>query len=238
MFKWLDTNVDYPLIAWINGFSQRSQILDRAIVDFMMLDTVRLLPIVTAVLVVALTQKSSGEINRTFVTALGGAFLALLVARVAQNISERPRPVFADIPGFRIPFGADLDIPADWSSIPSDTAALGFALAMAVFLRSRPLGIVCLLWALVVTCLPRIYAGYHYPSDIVAGGAIGVVSVLAVAHVPPRRLIALAEGAMERSQPVYYGAVFVILYATATMFFDLRQALSAIAEIALAPHAR
>ncbi|MEW9807280.1 phosphatase PAP2 family protein [Mesorhizobium marinum] len=234
MFEWLDTNIDYPLIAWINGFSQRSQILDRTVVDFMMLDSVRLLPIVTAVLVVALMRKSGSDTNRTFVVALGGVFLALLVARIAQNISERPRPIFADIPGFRIPFGTDSDIPADWSSIPSDTAALGFALATAVFLGSRPLGVVCLLWALVVTSLPRIYAGYHYPSDIMAGGAIGVASVLAVAHVPPRRLIALAERAMVRSQPVYYGAVFVILYATATMFFDLRQALSAMAGIVLA----
>ncbi len=232
MFEWLDTNFDYPLIALINGFAQTSPMLDRAVVDFMMLDTVKILPIVTAVLVAALMQRSNDDVNRTFVISLGGAFLALVVARIAQNISERPRPIFADIPGFRIPLGTEVDIPADWSSFPSDTAALGFALAAAVFLTSRPLGVVCLFWALVVTSLPRVYAGYHYPSDMLAGGLIGVASVLAVAYFPPRRVIALTRGAMNRSQPVYYGAVFVILYATATMFFDVRQTLSAIAEIA------
>lgn len=178
-------------------------------------------------------QRSSDDINRTFVTSLGGAFLALLVARIAQNISERPRPLFADIPGLRVPFGTELDVPADWSSFPSDTAALGFALAVAVLLRSRPLGIVCLLWALLVTCLPRVYAGYHYPSDIVAGGLIGVAAVLAVEYFPPRRVTTLTHAVMNRSQPLYYGTVFVILYATATMFIDVRQTLGAIAEIAL-----
>ena len=233
MFEWLDTNFDYPLIALINGFAQTSTLLDRAVVDFMMLDTVKILPIVTAVVVAALMQKSGTDVNRTFVTALGGAFLAIVLARIAQNISERPRPIFADLPGFQIPFGTELDIPADWSSFPSDTAALGFALATAVLLRSRALGSACVFWALVVTSLPRVYAGYHYPSDILAGGIIGVASVLAVAYFPPRRVLALSRSVMVRSQPVYYGAVFVILYATATMFFDVRQTLSAMADIAL-----
>lgn len=238
MLEWLDANFDHPLVTLINGFSQKSPILDKAVVDFMMLDTVKILPIVTAVLVTALSQRSNGDVNRSLVTSLGGAFLALLVARIAQNISERPRPVFADIPGFRIPFGTDPEIPADWSSLPSDTAALGFALAVAVLLHSRPLGMACLAWALLVTSLPRVYAGYHYPSDILAGGAIGAVCALAVAHFPPRRVIALTHGAMERSPPLYYGAVFVILYATATMFFDVRQTLGAMAEIALGLSAR
>lgn len=233
MFDWLDANFDYPLIALINGFSQTSPLLDRTVVEFMTLDSVKILPIVTAVLAAALMQRSDGDVNRTFVVSLGGAFLALLVARIAQNVTERPRPLFADIPGFRIPVGTELDIPADWSSFPSDTAALGFALAAAVLLTSRPLGVACLLWALAVTSLPRVYAGYHYPSDILAGGVIGVVCVLAVAYFPPRRVIALTRGVMNRSQPLYYAAVFVILYATATMFFDMRQTLSAIAEIAL-----
>jgi membrane-associated phospholipid phosphatase len=233
LFQWLDANFDYPLIALINGFSRTSLILDRVVVEFMMLDLIKILPLVTALLVAALMQRSGDDINRTFVTSLGGSFLALLVARIAQNISERHRPIYADVPGLRVPFGTEPDILADWSSFPSDTAALGFALAVAVLLRSRPLGVACLLWALVVTSLPRVYAGYHYPSDIVAGGVIGAASVLAVEYFPPRRVIALTRGVMIRRQPVYYGTVFVILYATATMFIDVRRTLGAIAEIVL-----
>ncbi len=233
MFEWFDTYVDYPLIDLINSLSRESLLLDAAIVDFMMLDTVRILPIVTAVVMVAFMQRSSSDINRTFVTALGGAFFAIFLARIAQNISERPRPVFANIPDFQIPFGTELDIPADWSSFPSDTAALAFALATAVFLRSRALGLVCLFWALVVTSLPRVYAGYHYPSDIFAGGLIGVISALAVARFLPQSVLTLSFNVMNRHQPIYYGIVFAILYMTSTMFFDIRQTLSAIAEIAL-----
>ena len=233
MFDWLDANFDRPLMAFFNGMSQASWLVDMVVVKFMMLDTVKILPIVTAVVIAALMQKSARDVNRTFVTALGGAFLAIVLARLAQNISERPRPLFADIAGFKVPLGTEIDIPADWSSFPSDTAALGFALATAVFLSSRPLGVACFVWALVVTSFPRVYAGYHYPSDILAGGLIGIVSVVAVAHYLPSRVLALTQTVMSRSQPIYYAAVFVILYTTATMFFDVRQTLSAMADAAI-----
>ncbi|MEO3386283.1 phosphatase PAP2 family protein [Mesorhizobium sp. CAU 1741] len=233
MFEWMGSAFDVPMMMVFNQMAQVSVVLDLIIVKFMMLDTVRILPIVTALIAVALMQKHLRDINQTFVTALGGSFVAIFAARIAQNISERPRPIFADIEGFRIPFGTELDIPADWSSFPSDTAALAFALATAVLLRSRLLGSACLVWALVVSTFPRVYAGYHYPSDILGGAIIGASSVMAVAYLSPSWLVSLSESVMRRSQPIYYAAIFVALYTTATMFFDVRQTLSAAADILL-----
>ena len=65
-------------------------------------------------------------------------------------------------------------------SFPSNSAAVGFALATAVFLRHRALGgglyLLAFLWGFA-----RVYAGVHYPSDILGGAALGVVSALAAA---------------------------------------------------------
>ena len=75
------------------------------------------------------------------------------------------------------------------SSYPSNAAAVGFALATAVFVRHRRMGaalyVLALLWGLA-----RVYAGVHYPSDILAGAAVGLASGLAVTFFW-RRLIAI-----------------------------------------------
>jgi undecaprenyl-diphosphatase len=68
-------------------------------------------------------------------------------------------------------------------SFPSGHAAFFFALATAVTLfnkkvhpeRSRRTGIWLFVGAFLIS-LARIYAGVHYPSDILAGAAVGVFS--------------------------------------------------------------
>lgn len=59
------------------------------------------------------------------------------------------------------------------SSFPANAAAVAFAFAMGVWLKNRRAALMLIflatLWSLV-----RVYNGLHYPSDVVAGGLIGV----------------------------------------------------------------
>ena len=64
-------------------------------------------------------------------------------------------------------------------SFPANSAAVAFAMATAVWLVSRRLGVVLLIVA-AMHAFSRVYAGVFYPSDVVAGGAIGVVVSLLV----------------------------------------------------------
>jgi undecaprenyl-diphosphatase len=233
VWQFIDRSFDDPVLLAINSISNHSKMLDLLIDRFMMLDSVRMIPIVAVVVFVAFDSVSTRKSNETLAVAIGGSFLAMLVARIAQNISERPRPVYAHIDGFHLPFGVRQNIPADWSSFPSDTSALAFALATAVFLRSRKLGWLCLAWALLVATFPRIYAGYHYPSDVLAGALIGIVSTLLVAAWMPASVIDGLETFRRRHEPLYQAAVFIVLYLTATMFIDVRQTLEAIGDMLL-----
>ena len=62
------------------------------------------------------------------------------------------------------------------SSFPSDHAALFFTLAVGIYFASRRAGWFCFIYySLLFICLPRVYLGEHYPTDIVAGAAIGMV---------------------------------------------------------------
>jgi undecaprenyl-diphosphatase len=116
------------------------------------------------------------------------ASLALGIAQIANHLWARPRPYVAH------PGDVHLFIPASVdTSFPSDHATAAFAIAMAIFLRSRRAGWLALAMAALVS-LSRVAVGTHYPSDVLAGAAIGTLSALVFYHPLVRRpLHALAD---------------------------------------------
>lgn len=153
-----------------------------------------------------------------------GVIAALALARAAQELlPARPRPR-AVLPEFPFPPLGHLDDLADWSSMPSDTAALTFALATVAWASSRRLGAVAFAWAAVVACLPRLYFGYHYLSDLVVGAALGVVSVAAALSAPlPAGAGARAEAALrglDARAPAVLPLAFFVLGAECVQMFE------------------
>ncbi len=114
-----------------------------------------------------------------------GAIAATLAAAVALGVNQaivhlwdRPRQ-FATHPVTL------LLAPSHDPSFPSDHAAFGFAVAVAVYLASRRLGLVALLLATLLA-FSRVYTGEHYVSDVLAGALIGAVAALGAARLVPR----------------------------------------------------
>ena len=64
-------------------------------------------------------------------------------------------------------------------SFPSGHAAFFFALALAVFFLNKKLGWRFIIAALFIS-LARIFAGVHWPSDVLAGALIGIISALII----------------------------------------------------------
>ena len=110
--------------------------------------------------------------------------LTLVLAGAAQEpLPERPRPRGA-LPDFPFPpLGHLLDL-ADWSSMLSDAAAPAFALVAVVWASSRWFGVAAAAWAVVVTCLPRLYFGYHCLSDSAVGALLGAPCATAAMRTP------------------------------------------------------
>ena len=70
--------------------------------------------------------------------------------------------------GFVPPLGIHPERVEHSSSFPSDHAALAFALSAGIYVWRRSLGVVAIVWSVITTCFARVYAGYHYPTDVVA----------------------------------------------------------------------
>ena len=110
----------------------------------------------------------------TTMVAAGAIGAANAITTILNTIVERPRPFMDN------DLATDLFYPPTDPSFPSNTASVGFALAAAVFLRHRRPG--GALYALAFCWgFARVYAGVHYPTDVLAGAAIGVVAALVTA---------------------------------------------------------
>jgi undecaprenyl-diphosphatase len=130
-----------------------------------------------------------GIATRRAVVAAGlSAGLALAVAAVVARVVDRPRPFVSHPDAVHLFSGHAAD-----PGFPSDHATAAFAIAVALLLRSRAWGAIALA-AAVVLAVARVAMGIHYPTDVIAGAALGAVTALAL-HTPrPRRLIdALAD---------------------------------------------
>ena len=60
------------------------------------------------------------------------------------------------------------------ASFPSDHTTGAIALAFAIALRHKKLGVIMMLFALL-TGFSRIYVGNHYPGDVLAGIIVGIL---------------------------------------------------------------
>lgn len=74
-------------------------------------------------------------------------------------------------------------------SFPSSHTAVAFAIASAIAFKDIPLGIAAFILAFLVA-FGRVAAGMHYPSDVMAGAALGIAAFFLVrlGHVALRSM--------------------------------------------------
>ncbi|MDO0925285.1 phosphatase PAP2 family protein [Streptomyces sp. TG1A-8] len=114
--------------------------------------------------------------------AAGAGLVALSVAQLVSNgvckqLADRPRP-----PEEWIPHDEVHDRP-DSSSFPSGHTAAAVAFTAAVAPVWPLAGALCAVPAVTVA-VERVQSGAHYPSDVVAGAAIGLAAARLVRHAP------------------------------------------------------
>jgi undecaprenyl-diphosphatase len=123
------------------------------------------------------------------IATVASGLIALAVGRaLAKFLPFRVRPLFT--PELHLHFASTSlreTTLTSWSSFPSDHAMLWMAISLGIFLVWRGIGTLAVLYTVFFICLPRAYLGYHYPTDLLAGAAIGIVITYAMTRDPVRR---------------------------------------------------
>jgi undecaprenyl-diphosphatase len=216
---------DAATIGLLNGLAHRWWLLDASAWLVAKQALFRTVPVIALLWWVWFVRDDRNARAREIVVAtLAACVLAEVLGVLASALVPfRLRPIHEPALHFTLPFMMSPRTLEGWSSFPSDHAALFFTLCAGVFAVSRRLGLWACAYSLVVICLPRVYLGVHYPTDILAGAAIGIFSawlmtresVLTVVTAPAMRWL--------RGHPQsFYLCFMVFSYLMCTMFDDVR----------------
>ncbi|PWW29712.1 PAP2 superfamily protein [Cytobacillus oceanisediminis] len=108
---------------------------------------------------------AKGPARRTAKKAAFASLLALVLNRIIKLFYFKPRPFVRSKVGILIPSKRD-------STFPSKHTVLVFAASVVIRSGNRFIGRV-LCWLSALTGFSRIWAGHHYPSDIIGSALIG-----------------------------------------------------------------
>jgi len=177
-FDSLMNGFDFSILSFFNRFVGKYPSLDNAVI-YLSNDA-----FIRAGLIVALCwwawfkdgedkDTKNHDTRAAIISTLLACFASILVARVVVMLFPfRIRPIADPTNGLHFP-PATTDW-QNWSSFPSDHAIMFFTLRTCLFFISHVVGWIALMDAVFLICLPRIYLGVHYPTDIIAGAVIGI----------------------------------------------------------------
>jgi undecaprenyl-diphosphatase len=162
----------------INGLSGHVGVLD-ALMKVSANDLVHLAPLLLLALWFWPAGRGERALNQRLAFAAAASIVvAVVMAAAVSHLHADTRPFVSDgSTRLLVQHAAD-------NGFPSDHAAFSFAIGGALVWWRKTLGLVVLLFATVMG-IARVYVGVHWPSDIVAGAAIGVACGLFLARLVP-----------------------------------------------------
>lgn len=160
-------SVDRDLFLLINSFAGNATPLD--LVARLLVNDY-FVPTTLSLLLIAFWFEGDGENQKAVLRTIVAVLVASALVKAFNLIYFRPRP-FSDMEVNLLFYR-----PGD-SSFPSNPAAVAFAFAATVWPHNRRLGLLMGLLASLFA-LARVYAGVHYPFDVVGGGLLGILAAI------------------------------------------------------------
>jgi undecaprenyl-diphosphatase len=214
---------DFTIVHFLNAYAHRSWTLDALIA---IIEESNLLKggIVLGLFWWAWFRYEKADLKKRelLLFAFASSSCALLSGRfLSLCIPYRERPLHNPQYHFQVPYTVTGDVHS-WNSAPSDHAVLFFCLATALWMVSRRLGFIAVCHALLIVCLPRIYVGYHYPTDILSGAVLGIgVAFLSKFGWLRKSISRPAFHLLEKWPPLFYALAFVWTFEVAELFESL-----------------
>jgi len=171
--------MDWSILHALNGFLAHHDAVEDPYADYVRFSELLFLGLL-AWIFVASRGYARRAARRGAVAAGLSAGVSLAMASQLATLVDRPRP-FVDEPStvhLLVAHAAD-------PGFPSDHATAAFAIATAILLRNRRWGLLALAMAILLA-VGRVAVGVHFPTDVIAGAALGSAAALLL-YLPPVR---------------------------------------------------
>lgn len=100
---------------------------------------------------------------------------------ITNNVWRHPHP-FQDMPQLLDPVTNHIFYPVHDPSFPSNSSALTFAAAAGIWQYNRKWGLILLVPAILMP-LAKVYAAVYYPSDVIGGAILGILSAYFIGKI-------------------------------------------------------
>ena len=218
--------LDLWIMSHVNSLVNRWWILDAAIVQ------TSYLTLLTGAVLMAMFWwswmehgKETAEQHVTLMLTLFATVPAVFVARaLAYSLPYRERPIHDPRLHFHIAYTQDPTWLIHWSSFPSDHAAVSFCVAMGLCMVSRRLGTWAIAYAALIS-LPRVYLGFHYPTDILGGALVGMGVAYLTKIASLRSITRWALTHLHPHSAFLYTFLFVFTFEIGEMFSSFQRIL-------------
>lgn len=222
---WLNS-FDLTIETFFNHIAGRSWALDHIVIELNNDYLLRGGVVMILAWLCLFDRRAPGRLRTGYELILGctilGAFGTIIARTMAHFLPYRVRPFTLSFLHF--PY-TGWDTPL-WGCFPSDHGVLFVAIAMGIFFVSRRMGILAMAWVLLAICLPRLYLGQHWPTDMLTGIAMGIGSAFLV-KIPALREFFLREVKRwhQEHPTLFMTGLLVWSFCIATIFEDVRHLL-------------
>jgi undecaprenyl-diphosphatase len=175
--------VDWSIVHSLNGFLSHHDAIEDPLLAYVQAAEALFLGLVVVIAALARHERFR-SLRRAAVAAGLSAGLGLLVVKIITEFYDRARPFVAHRGAVHLFAHHAAD-----ASFPSDHATASMAIATAFLLRKKlRWGMLTFIFAVILD-FGRVAVGFHYPSDVLGGAAVGALAALALWAPPIRRWV-------------------------------------------------